>query len=509
MPSRHSIILGLGLALLQACSDRRADPLKLEVPADVPSGVLEQSLNYPIGPWWLSPREQEDVRLAARHILISHSGAPASESWLGLVLHAASRSREDALRIAVALAVKAHAQPELFERLAQQYSDDRGTAAIGGDLGVFGPQSVPRALVDALGVLAPGETSRVVESEHGFHVLQRLALPEERRISASHLVIATDPARRSRLQAQDLAVGLSQQLRTHPERWNSLLEQHSDGGDASRNGDVGSWSTYEAGAPSALLALIGRLPERGISPAFESASGFEIVRHDAERARYEYMFTELAVSHTQAATPLFGAHLARDEAEQIAQTALRDLRRGLLLEQVVDRCKAQGCMSSPQVYIEGRADPVLEAALARTRDGAVVERVFETSVGFVLLRRDGVRPEPRAALKVRSELPGPPSMEEFVREKPAEVLVQATRGLGREIADTLAPEERPLVLSAFDQLAEGFAMARPEQRADQLRLARSQLRSAVGELRAAEIGVLVRSRLMQAEAAGSRQAGTR
>jgi parvulin-like peptidyl-prolyl isomerase len=69
-----------------------------------------------------------------------------------------------------------------FASLAQQASEDASTAANGGDLGWF-PRDVPlmpSVVVDAAFALQPGETSGVIESNQGFHIIKVEAREENR-----------------------------------------------------------------------------------------------------------------------------------------------------------------------------------------------------------------------------------------------------------------------------------------------------------------------------------------
>ena len=60
-----------------------------------------------------------------------------------------------------------------FAELAQAHSEDQGSTANGGDLGtVVKGQTVP-AFEAALFALSPGETSGVVETPFGFHIIKR------------------------------------------------------------------------------------------------------------------------------------------------------------------------------------------------------------------------------------------------------------------------------------------------------------------------------------------------
>ncbi len=64
-----------------------------------------------------------------------------------------------------------------FKELARRYSDDIGSAAAGGDLGISDGESFPDAFEQALFALAPGEVSEPVQTEAGWHLLRRLEVP--------------------------------------------------------------------------------------------------------------------------------------------------------------------------------------------------------------------------------------------------------------------------------------------------------------------------------------------
>lgn len=66
--------------------------------------------------------------------------------------------------------------PGKFAELARQYSQDPGSAANGGDLGMFGRGLMAKAFDDAVFQLKPGETSGLVQTEFGFHIIRLLAV---------------------------------------------------------------------------------------------------------------------------------------------------------------------------------------------------------------------------------------------------------------------------------------------------------------------------------------------
>jgi len=110
---------------------------------------------------YMKAHPEEQVH--ARHILISvkSEDAPAEE---GLDKTAARAKAEEVLK-----RVKAG---ENFEALAKEYSTDPGSKENGGDLGWFGRGRMVPDFEKAAFALQPGQTSEIVESPFGFHIIK-------------------------------------------------------------------------------------------------------------------------------------------------------------------------------------------------------------------------------------------------------------------------------------------------------------------------------------------------
>lgn len=102
----------------------------------------------------------EQVR--ASHILLMYEGSARST---------ATRSKDEALSEINALA-KDLAEGAEFEQLAAENSDCP-SGMRGGDLGTFGRGQMVGAFEDAAFALEVGKVSDVVETEFGFHLIQR------------------------------------------------------------------------------------------------------------------------------------------------------------------------------------------------------------------------------------------------------------------------------------------------------------------------------------------------
>ncbi len=101
-------------------------------------------------------------QVQASHILLMYQGSDRST---------ASRSKQEALS-EIQVLVEELADGGDFGQLAVENSDCP-SGKNGGDLGAFGRGQMARPFEDAAFALEVGETSGVVETDFGFHLIQR------------------------------------------------------------------------------------------------------------------------------------------------------------------------------------------------------------------------------------------------------------------------------------------------------------------------------------------------
>ncbi len=109
--------------------------------------------------------KNEPESIAARHILVAYKGGMRAAAYVTRSKAEAKARAEDARQRALA--------GDDFAELAREYSDDPGSAPDGGNLGRFNRGQMVPAFSDAAFKLDPGGISEVVESDFGFHVIQR------------------------------------------------------------------------------------------------------------------------------------------------------------------------------------------------------------------------------------------------------------------------------------------------------------------------------------------------
>jgi parvulin-like peptidyl-prolyl isomerase len=101
-------------------------------------------------------------QIQASHILLMYAGSERSR---------ATRSKEEA-QTQIASIEKELGEGADFAALAREHSDC-GSAQAGGDLGAFGRGQMVKGFEDAAFALNVGETSAVVETPFGYHIIRR------------------------------------------------------------------------------------------------------------------------------------------------------------------------------------------------------------------------------------------------------------------------------------------------------------------------------------------------
>lgn len=251
----------LALLVFAACSSSE------EAPAPEPAVEAPAAEAPPPGP---RVPPTTDRRFAARHVLVSWSGAVNA-------LPNVQRTREEARARAEEARGKVLAGTD-FAQVARAWSDD-STASRGGDLGGFEAGTMVAPFEAALRELRVGEVSRVVETPFGFHVIERLALQEVR---CAHLVVTWKGAERApgtvtRSQAEAkarVAEALGKARAGEP--WEALVAAYSDGPMKDEGGDLGWFGPGQLAAPLDKAAFdldIGQ-----VSELVETARGYHLLK---------------------------------------------------------------------------------------------------------------------------------------------------------------------------------------------------------------------------------------
>ncbi|MDI1475465.1 thioredoxin domain-containing protein [Polyangium sp. y55x31] len=119
----------------------------------------------PPAPASMAPAAPPAGHMGAKHLIVMYAGSKRAPAHV-------TRTRDEALARAEE-ARKRLASGASFEDIVAQYSDEPGAAQRGGDLGTFPKGAMVREFEEAVEKLSVGQTSGVVETPFGFHIILR------------------------------------------------------------------------------------------------------------------------------------------------------------------------------------------------------------------------------------------------------------------------------------------------------------------------------------------------
>ena len=137
-------------------------------------------------------KEPEEV--CASHILVKVKAQPEA---------AEGHADDEARKMAEALLAQVKAGGD-FAAIARKSSEDKGSAASGGDLGCFGRGRMLPAFENAAFGLDPGQVSEVVRTDFGYHIIKLASRKEE---TLPPLAQVKDRIRETLLQQRSQALG--------------------------------------------------------------------------------------------------------------------------------------------------------------------------------------------------------------------------------------------------------------------------------------------------------------
>lgn len=162
-----------------------------------------------------------------------------------------------------------------FEDAAQKLSEDPGSSANGGSLGIVSRGVLVPAFEQAAFSAQVGVLSPIVETEFGYHILEVTERVGEK-VAVRHILVSPDVTeadedsayRASQLLVDSLALGIS---------WESLVSNHSD--DLATGGAAGllGWISSDTAPTSEVGQALALLQVGTASPPIRSSEGYHIV----------------------------------------------------------------------------------------------------------------------------------------------------------------------------------------------------------------------------------------
>ena len=171
---------------------------------------------------------------------------------------------------------------ENFAKVAASYSDAPDGLS-GGDMGVRPLDRLPALYADAVKKLKPGETSEILRSPAGFHIIKLVARqggggPKEavalKQTRARHILIKVNELV-SEAEARRKLVGLKERLDNGAD-FAELARQHSNDLSAAKGGDLG-WM-YQGDTVPDFEKAMDALKINQISEPVQSPFGFHLIQ---------------------------------------------------------------------------------------------------------------------------------------------------------------------------------------------------------------------------------------
>lgn len=318
---------------------------------------------------------QPPVKLNAAHILIGFKGAERSE---------ATRTKEEALKLATTIAAKAKQPGADFAELAKEHSEGP-SGKNGGDLGTFNSTDMVKPFSDATRKLKVGEVSAPVESRFGFHVILR----KIHILSAAHILIrfkgserAGEDVTRSKEEALALATKIAKEAQAPGANFGELAKKHSEGPSAPRGGNLGTFEPNQMVRPFSVATA--KLKVGQVSGPVESQFGYHVIQRKGIAAA-KHILVQWKGSARAAET----ITRTKAEAMQRMQECIAKLKKGEKFEELAK--EYSDGPSAPRggdlgEFAEGMMVPAFDKAIFGMKVGGVSD-VVETDFGFHIIYR--------------------------------------------------------------------------------------------------------------------------
>ncbi len=167
-----------------------------------------------------------------------------------------------------------------FEELAKKYSEDPASAKRGGDLGFTQRGDLVPEYENVAFNLKNGETSGIVQTQFGFHIIQLIERRGER-IHTRHILIRVQPTKQDEQRVIQKLDSIRQVILDGKATFEEMALKYSDDQNVKKDhGHLGTFELDRLQIPQ-FKAVISRLKPGEISHPFKTDYGYHIVRLNA------------------------------------------------------------------------------------------------------------------------------------------------------------------------------------------------------------------------------------
>ncbi len=163
-------------AAIQDYYDR--NQISFQLPERVRVEYLVLSLNDLVMQQEIDPQEIKQYFDDNQAEYGSSEERQASHILFALPANVAEENKASILEKANEVLAQVRQDPEQFSALAEQYSEDPGSATQGGDLGFFGRGMMVKSFEDEIFQMQTDEISGLVETDFGFHIIKLTAIKD-------------------------------------------------------------------------------------------------------------------------------------------------------------------------------------------------------------------------------------------------------------------------------------------------------------------------------------------
>jgi hypothetical protein len=439
-------------AVLGVASYKRWSSGTKPAAALAPGPPAEPKLGYMPARWRLATfQEVNRVVMWVSHIVIQHKESLLDDPSLrspGWSPDPAviGRTKAEALERALLVADLAAKTPEKFAELAKMYSDDVVTKDLGGSLGGVRLGQVPAEYRDALAVLRPGETSRVMQTAFGFHVIQRRPMPPAGEVAGKRIVIRYQGTaggksgavvQRKRDAALALARDVAARARAGAEPFDELVKRFSEGADIAQLGDIGVYSVRDPEWIPREIEQLGSLRVGEVSEPLDTVFGFQILQRTEVTARPRYAMTAISLRYDPS--------LAGNEENSLNRVWLQasELARSLKKDpSQFESLQKKHCCDEAESWTLGRGRPAVTPVLEELSFGEIASAPVRTWEGLILIpkRLDPASLPPQPAVAYELPSPNGPDFERLIRDADPHGLGLVTHQFAAEVKRALPIE---------------------------------------------------------------------
>jgi len=180
---------------------------------------------------------------------------------------------------------------EDFAKLARLYSEDPGSAAKGGELGLIQRGDFVKEFEETAFALQPNEISGVVRTQFGFHILQLIERRGEK-VNARHILIRLATTANDEKETAAFGSRLREDILGGKISFEDAAKKYStDQTTAEKGGDLGWFEADQLQVP-AFREAAKTLKPGEISPPLKTQYGFHLVRLEERRDARQFTLAE-------------------------------------------------------------------------------------------------------------------------------------------------------------------------------------------------------------------------